>query len=248
MKRILLAILILITISCGKKFSGGHYKSQDEFTGGFNSFWLDIEANGNLRLLIKSYKTISESATGNIVESTSMTVTGKWRLNNGYINYTLNESKSAIDSFYIETDFANTFNGKQLLTFSKNLDTAYIFGIPCIITECETEILSMNNQYNDTLKVKFIQGVVFDTTAILVHGYVMDKVTRNLIRDASITLQDGEIQYTTTTDSIGEFKFFKNLTSGAWSIKLTHPLYRCLIINNVVQTGGQWISFRMTKE
>jgi hypothetical protein len=248
MKRIISIILILITFSCSKEYSGGQYRSQDKFTGGFNDFWLDLESNGNLRLFIKSIKTISEGSTGNIVKSTSKTVTGKWRVKNGFINYSLNEHKSAIDSFFIETDFANTFNDKQILTFSRKLDTAYIFGIPCILTECETENLSANNQYNDTLKVKFIQGVVFDTTAILVQGYVIDKVTKNSIRDASVTLQNGEIQYITKTDSIGEFKFFKNLTSGPWSIKLIHPRYKCLIVNNVVQTGGQWISFRMTQK
>ena len=54
----------------------------------------------------------------------------------------------------------------------------------------------------------------------------MDKITENLIRNDPVTLQDGEIQFTTTTDSIGEFKFHKNLTSRPWSIELTHPLYR----------------------
>ena len=246
MGKIILAILILIVFSCVNESSSKHYKSLDEFTGGYNDFLLDLESNGDLRLFIKSYKTVSDSAIGNSAESRSKVLTGKWGLNNGFVDYSLNESRSAIDSFYLDTDFANTFNDKHRLTFSLKLDTAYIFGIPCIITGCETEILSTNNQYNDTLKVKFIQGVVFDTTAILVIGSVIDKITKNPIRNVSVTLQHGQIKFITTTDSIGEFEFYKNLTSGPWSIELTHPRYNCLIVNDAIQTGGQWISFRMT--
>jgi hypothetical protein len=246
MEKVILVVVIMIAYSCVNESSSKHYKNLDEFTGGYNDFLLDLESNGDLRLFIKSYKTVSDSAIGNYAESRSKVLTGKWGLNNGIVDYRLNESRSAIDSFYFDTDFANTFKDKQILSFSRELDTAYILGIPCIITGCETEILNTNNLYNDTLKVKFIQGVVFDTTAILVIGHVIDKVTDNPIRNVSVTLKHEQIQFITTTDSIGEFKFHKNLSSGPWSIELTHPRYNCLIVNDAIQTGGQWISFRMT--
>jgi uncharacterized GH25 family protein len=68
------------------------------------------------------------------------------------------------------------------------------------------------------------------------------------IENASITLQYGDIQYFTKTDNKGEFEFFKNIPKGAWSIKVVHPKYTCLIVDDVVQYGGQWINFRIQQK
>lgn len=246
MKKIIPIILLFVTFSCGLDFSGGYYKSPVELTGGFHEFALDLKSNGNLELSMELSRTIYSTEAGTFLESSTKTVTGNWSIKNKRIYCTFNEPKSSIDNFLDSSDFKGAFFGKQLVTFSNKLDTAIIYGVPCILTDCETTRLHTTNQDNDTSKVKFIQGVVFDTTAILLHGFVIDKVTRNSISAASVTLQHGEIQYTTMTDSIGEFKFYQNLTSGPWSIKITHPIYKCLLVNEVVQTGGQWISFRMT--
>lgn len=248
MKKFIPIILLFVTFSCGPDFSGGYYKCPIELTGGFHEFALDLKSNGNLELSMELSKTGYSSEAGTLFESSTKTVSGNWSIRNKQIYCTFNEPKSSIDSFFDSSDFNSVFIGKQIVTFSNKLDTAIIYGVPCILTDCVTTRLHTTNQDNDTLKVKFIQGVVFDTTAILVHGFVIDQVTRNSISDVSVTLQHGEIQYITMTDSIGEFKFFQNLTSGPWSIKLTHPIYKCLIVNNVVQTGGQWISFRMTQD
>ncbi len=117
--------------SCRQILPERHYKSLDEATGGFNEFYLELNSNQELILQIESSKTVSITDTGNIIESRAKTVTGKWTMSNSHINCTFNESKFAIDSFFIDTDFNDTFVKKQLIKFSPKLDTAYIYGIPC---------------------------------------------------------------------------------------------------------------------
>ena len=209
---------------------------------------MDLESNGDLRLQITTSKEVSQDTTGVIWETMTNSAYGKWRLSNGFINYSFNDSKSAIDSFFIQTDWFDNFHDKPLLSFSKKLDTAFIYSLPCILTECETVILNTTNRDIDSLKVRFIKGVVFDTTAILVHGKVIDRDSKISIENASITLQYGDIQYFTKTDKNGEFEFLKNIPQGAWSIKIVHPQYKCLIVNDVVQYGGQWINFKIQQE
>lgn len=243
MTKLLLIFLLIITFSCRQELSSKHYKSQDEITGGFNDFYLDLESNGTLRLLMNSSELVSQDSSGVIWEKITKLVSGKWYLDNGAIKYSFNESKATIDSFFVHTDWYSTFHDKPILSFSKMLDTAFVFSLPCILTECETVILNTTNQDIDTLKVRFLKRVVFDTTAVLVHGKVIDRDSKISIENASITLEYGDTQYFTNTDKNGEFEFFKNIPHGAWSIKIAHPNYTCLNVDDVVQFGGQWLSF-----
>ena len=117
--------------SCSQIPLERHYKSLDEATGGFHKFYLILNSNQELILQIESSKTVAITDTGNIIESRSKTVRGKWVMNNSQINCKFNDTKSSIDSFFIDTDFNDNFVKKQLIKFSTKLDTAYIYGIPC---------------------------------------------------------------------------------------------------------------------
>ena len=82
MTKIISIILLLITFSCKQELSSKHYKSQDEITGGFNDFQLDLESNGDLRLQITTSKEVSQDTTGVIWETMTNSAYGKWRLSN----------------------------------------------------------------------------------------------------------------------------------------------------------------------
>ena len=120
-------------LSCGQNSSVRNYQSLDVFTGGYNDFQLDLKSNGSLNLLIKATQTNSNTESGNIEVDTSMNVTGKWKITNSRIVCTFDYPRSSIDSFFIKADFTNTFFDRQIVTFSPNLDTAFIFGIPSIL-------------------------------------------------------------------------------------------------------------------
>ena len=121
--------------SCNNKFPERYYKSLDIATGGFNNFSLNLKSNGQFELYICSAKTITVTDSGNTVEMPTKTITGKWTIKNKIIDFKFDKPKSSIDNFFIDTDSKEIFKNKQLLIFSQRLDTAYIYGIPCILTD-----------------------------------------------------------------------------------------------------------------
>lgn len=127
----LMIIIFLLFVSCKQDLLERHYKSQDEATGGFNIFSLDLYSNGKLELTIETSIVVEEKETGTVWETQSKKVMGKWDIQNEVLNCSLDEPKTSIDSIFINTDFSN-FTNKSLLAFSQKSDTAYIYGIPCI--------------------------------------------------------------------------------------------------------------------
>lgn len=126
----LIIIIFFLFVSCKEDLSERHYKSTDEVTGGFNNFSLDLNSNGKLELTIEVSIQVKQSEAGEEWETNSKTVTGKWDIKNERIDYAFDEPKSSIDSIFVNTNFGNI--DKPLITFSQKLDTAYIYGIPCI--------------------------------------------------------------------------------------------------------------------
>jgi hypothetical protein len=129
----LLVIIFLFLVSCKQDLSERQYKSTDEVTGGFNNFSLALHSNGKLELTIKTSVAVEEKEAGTEWEPKTRTVTGKWNLKNEIINYSIDEPESSLDSIFVDTDF--NFSNKPIIAFSQKLDTAYIYGIPCIQVE-----------------------------------------------------------------------------------------------------------------
>ena len=126
-----LIIICILISACSKDLKPRHYTSPDEFTGGFNNFDLKLVKNGNLELSIETSIATVENNSGTIWETKSKKVTGVWDLITGVIKCNFKESKSSIDSIFDKTDFEH-FKQKKIIYFSKGLDTAYIYGIPCL--------------------------------------------------------------------------------------------------------------------
>lgn len=112
--------------------------------------------------------------------------------------------------------------------------------------ECYVATLNFNNTLNDTSRIKFIKSVVFDTTAILVNGYIVDSKTLLPIQNTEVKFFSKDVKITLETNNNGEFKIFKNLNSTiTWNMYFNHPDYICLYVNNVVQSGGQWFYIKL---
>jgi hypothetical protein len=133
MKQLLFLIAFSYLFSCvqkGERF----YKSDDEVTGGFYNFSLYLLSDNKLFLTIEVSKAVSENEAGGVFDIKKKEVTGKWNVKNEVINYTLDESKSSIDSVFLDTDFDYLVNN-SIIRFSSKSDTAYIYGIPCVMIE-----------------------------------------------------------------------------------------------------------------
>lgn len=131
--RTTIIILILFLFSCGQSLPTRHYKSLDNVTGGFNDFSLDLFSDGKLALIIKTSKAVHETDSGTTWEIITKTVNGTWNINNKKINYSLDKPESSVDSVFINTGF-NEFMSRPILIFSQKQDTAFIYGLPCILT------------------------------------------------------------------------------------------------------------------
>ena len=132
-------IIISILVSCKSNLTEKHYKSTDEITGGFNNFSLDLFPSGTLRLTIETSFVIEENDTGIIWETKPKTVTGNWYLKDQKIIFSFDEPNTSIDSIFINTDFIDFINN-PILEFSQEFDTAYIYGIPCLLIENQNNI------------------------------------------------------------------------------------------------------------
>jgi len=131
MKARLIVIILLLFTSCNATKPSRYYRSPVEATGGFYSFSLELKSDRKLELSIEVSIQVTQSEEGEVWESNSKNITGKWVLNNKQINCSFDEPKSDIDSIFINTEFNNI--DKPVVVFSQNLDTAFIYGIPCLL-------------------------------------------------------------------------------------------------------------------
>lgn len=121
-----------MNFACKQSVSERHYQSSDAATGSFNKFSLDLNPNGKLKLIITTSKEVGDDVAGTSWETRDKTVKGKWEVQGEIITCLFDESKQSIDSVFIDTDFSG-FSDKALIVFSQKLDTAYIYGIPCVL-------------------------------------------------------------------------------------------------------------------
>jgi len=125
-----LVIILMFFISCKSILSERHYNSTDEVTGGFNNFTLDLHTDGTLILKIETSVATDVNETGSNWEKKQKKIEGNWNIKDEKIEYSLKGSKSSIDSIFFDTDFYALIKN-PILSFSAQLDTAYIYGIPC---------------------------------------------------------------------------------------------------------------------
>ena len=114
--------------------------------------------------------------------------------------------------------------------------------------ECYIATLNFDNTLNDTSRIKFFKAVVFDTTATLVHGYIIDSKTLLPIQNTDVKLFTRKEEITLQTNSQGEFDIFQNLNTDSWNMVFRHPNFVCLYVANVIQTGGQWFYIKLERK
>jgi hypothetical protein len=132
MRKFILILTIFIFLSCNHRFPSRDYASLDKFTGGFNDFSLHLDSNGSLKLTLSTSILENENDSGSTWSSRTKIVLGRWELKNSKIEFSFKKSKAEIDSTFINTDW-EYLKLKSTLIFSNNLDTAYVYGVPCIL-------------------------------------------------------------------------------------------------------------------
>jgi hypothetical protein len=102
---------------------------------------------------------------------------------------------------------------------------------------CDELYLYSDNKKNDTNKVQIIGTGVFDTTANMLNGVIVDSLTNKPIVGAKVYIWNGHKNYSDSSDSSGNFKFFKNGFDGIWQMSIYYSDYKCLVIENI-NIGG----------
>jgi hypothetical protein len=110
--------------------------------------------------------------------------------------------------------------------------------------ECNVAYLNIDNRKNDTTRIKIIKSVVFDTTATLIHGHIIDSSFKP-IQNSDVTLFNQNQRITLLTNSQGEFEIFQNFYQGGWNLLVKNPDHICLYVADVIQTGGQWFYIKL---
>ena len=118
------------------------FHSSDYYTGGFSSVTFKLEKEGTSILIDSISVLINENEAGGIYEWTSDTIaTGDWYLKNGKIYCRFNRNNGFIEDTFLKDGkgiyekIKNEFG--ENITFSEQIDTIYIKGIPCIKSKME---------------------------------------------------------------------------------------------------------------
>lgn len=129
-----LFLLSAVLFSCHTELKTRSYKSLDFFTGGFNQFELHLKSDGKFEMTLQTSRSIISDSDGDTWTQISKTERGFWSIRKNIISCTFINNKTSIDSLFENSDFRD-FQEKHLLRFSSDLDTAYIYGIPCLIED-----------------------------------------------------------------------------------------------------------------
>lgn len=109
--------------------------------------------------------------------------------------------------------------------------------------ECEQILYSQHS-----LSFTIVDQVVFDTSANLFHATVSDFTTSGPIQGAQLHFEQSQLTKEVSTDQRGETQIFENGFSGTWQLLVTHPDYRCLIVNDVEIEGGQNVIIKLKQK
>ena len=112
---------------------------------------------------------------------------------------------------------------------------------------CDTTTLNTDNKFNDTSKIIYIRGAIFDTLACMLNGLVIDQETYTPIKKAAILFHSAGIEFKSVTNDIGEFRIFNNAVckQDLWQLEISHKDYQCSIVKYKQFTGGQWIKIKL---
>ena len=124
-------IILSFFISCNSNLSTRLYNSSEDVTGGFYDFSLELKKDGELKLNIRTFNQVSQSDTGEVWQSNNKTLSGKWFKDKKSIKYIFDKPKPYIYSLFFNNGFINV--NESVLIFSPNIDTAFIYGIPCAL-------------------------------------------------------------------------------------------------------------------
>jgi hypothetical protein len=116
--------------------------------------------------------------------------------------------------------------------------------------DCDKVNFSSDNIKNDTNKIIFINAVVFDTSACMMHGYLIDRNSFLPISNASIFLKGKANEFKAKTNGSGEFEIFENdlCNKEVWELNITHPDYVCSRINYSQLNGGVYFKVKLLKK
>ena len=131
MTKFLFIVFICTCLSCSHPLPTRDYASTEASTGGFNEFLLHLDRAGTLKLTLTTTVQESQDEAGEMWTTRTITVAGTWKMGKGKIEFSLDKSKHAIDSLFVNTDWIDLAK-KPVLVFSDKADTAYIYGIPCV--------------------------------------------------------------------------------------------------------------------
>ncbi|MEO6253205.1 MAG: carboxypeptidase-like regulatory domain-containing protein [Ferruginibacter sp.] len=93
--------------------------------------------------------------------------------------------------------------------------------------------------------IKLLRTVVFDTTAILLHANVADLNSNKPIGNAIVSIFNTQEKYSDTTDANGGSEIFRNLSQGKWTLEIQHADYYCLLVSDIIHSGGQWFDIKL---
>jgi len=114
--------------------------------------------------------------------------------------------------------------------------------------DCNVAYLSLDNLKNDTNRLLVTRTYVFDTTAKMIKGIIVDQASGLGIDNVEVNLFHYTDQIKTISNKSGEFKIFENILLYDWNMIVRKPGYICMYIVNVIQTGGQEVVIKLQKE
>jgi hypothetical protein len=106
--------------------------------------------------------------------------------------------------------------------------------------ECEQVPYSQNSS-----SFTIVGQVVFDTSANLFHARVLDFTTSEPLPGAQLHFDQSQLTKEINTDQSGETEIFENGFYGTWQLLVTHPDYRCVMVNDVEIAGGQYVVIKL---
>jgi len=125
--------LLLLFASCKENLPERIYVSSDEVTGGFYKFSLELKSDGRVDLDLIVSIAEEQDKSGVEWESYNNKISGKWSMDGKSIKCILDKPKTSIDSIFIGSTF--NYINKPVISFSSQMDTAYIYGIPCPLVD-----------------------------------------------------------------------------------------------------------------
>ena len=120
-------------------------------------------------------------------------------------------------------------------------------GIGYSKSSCDEIYFHDDNKKNDTNKLIVEDRAVFDTTANMLRGIIVDSLSNEPVIGAKVYIWNGSKKYIDSTDANGNFQFFKDNFSGIWQMMVYHSKLQCLEIKNIDIGGRLSIRIKLHK-